>query len=102
MFFDGVPIMAQRKGIQLLSTRMRAQALDSLGGLRIQCCHELWRRPAAVFLMQPLAWELPYAARAAVKSQKKKKKDLKIQESSKVVFWPYPQHMQVPYLESEP
>ena len=34
----------------------------------------LWRRPAAVALIQPLAGELPYATSAALKSQKKKKK----------------------------
>ena len=30
--------------------------------VRIQHCHELWCRPAAVAPIQPLAWELPYAA----------------------------------------
>ena len=34
----------------------------------------LWHRPAAVALIQPLAWELPYAASVALKSKKKKKK----------------------------
>ena len=29
----------------------------------------LWRRPAAVAPIQPLAWELPYATRAALKSR---------------------------------
>ena len=33
----------------------------------------LWRRPAAVAPIGPLAWELPYAAGAAVKSKKKTK-----------------------------
>ena len=33
----------------------------------------LWCRPAAAALIQPLAWDLPYAAGAALKSQKKKK-----------------------------
>ena len=32
----------------------------------------LWWRPAAVALIPPLAWELPYAAHAALKSQNKK------------------------------
>ena len=32
----------------------------------------LWCRPAAVVLIQPLAWELPYAEGAALKSKKKK------------------------------
>ena len=34
----------------------------------------LWRRPAAVALIGSLAWEPSYAAGAALKSQKKKKK----------------------------
>ena len=32
----------------------------------------LWYRPAAMALIQPLIWELPYAKGAALKSQKKK------------------------------
>ena len=32
----------------------------------------LWHRPAAVSLIGPLAWELPYATGAALKSKKKK------------------------------
>ena len=34
----------------------------------------LWCRPATVALIQPLAWELPYAMDAAPKKGKKKKK----------------------------
>ena len=34
----------------------------------------LWYRPAATVLIQPLAWELPYAKSAALKRKKKKKK----------------------------
>ena len=34
----------------------------------------LWHRPAAVVPIQPLAWEPPYAAGAALKRQKTKKK----------------------------
>ena len=33
----------------------------------------LWHRPAAVASIQPLTWELPYAADAALKGKKKKK-----------------------------
>ena len=33
----------------------------------------LWCRPAAIALIQPLAWELPYAADATVKTKKRKK-----------------------------
>ena len=35
----------------------------------------LWCRPAAVALIEPLAWDPPYATDAALKSRKKKKKD---------------------------
>ena len=31
----------------------------------------LWRRPAAVAMIRPLAWEFPYAVGAALKRQKK-------------------------------
>ena len=34
----------------------------------------LWHRSAAVAPIQPLAWEPPYAAGAALKIQKKRKK----------------------------
>ena len=41
-FFPRVPIMEQRKWIQLGTMRLRVQSLSSLSGLRIQSCHELW------------------------------------------------------------
>ena len=34
----------------------------------------LWHKPAAVAPMRPLAWEPPFAAGAALKGQKTKKK----------------------------
>ena len=37
----------------------------------------LWYRPAALALIQPLAWALPYAVSAALKRLKKKKKKFK-------------------------
>ena len=37
----------------------------------------VWRGPAAVTLIQSLAWELPYAASAAPEKKKKKKKEKK-------------------------
>ena len=40
----GVPIMAQRKRIWLVSIRMQVQSLASLSGLRLQHCPELWCR----------------------------------------------------------
>ena len=40
----------------------------------------LWCRPKATALIRPLAWELPYAAGAVLKSRKKKKKHTKQQQ----------------------
>ena len=37
----------------------------------------MWHRPGAVSLIQPLAWELPYAADLALKSKEKKRKEKK-------------------------
>ena len=66
--------------------RTQVQFLALPSGLRIWHCHELcvdcrcgsdptllwlWHRPAAVAQIQPLAWELPYAAGAALKRKKK-------------------------------
>ena len=64
---------------------MWVQSLDSLSGLRIWHCRELccrcdlalmllwlWCRPVAVAPVQPLAWELPHAEGAALKSKKRK------------------------------
>ena len=36
----------------------------------------LWHRPAAVALIRPLAWELPYAGGVALKGKKKKLKKI--------------------------
>ena len=49
--------------------------LASLSGLKIQHCSDvaqiwLWHRPAAVAPIQPLAWELTYAAGSALKRKK--------------------------------
>ena len=35
----------------------------------------LWHRPVATALVEPLAWEPPYATGMALKRQKKKKKE---------------------------
>ena len=37
----GVPVMAQRKRIRLVSMKTQARSLASLSGLRIWCCCEL-------------------------------------------------------------
>ena len=68
-------------------------SLAPLSGLRIWCCHELqcgsqtwldsvlvllwlWHRLAAAARIRPLAWELPYAAGAALKSKKEINKNM--------------------------
>ena len=43
----------------------------------------LWNRSAAVALIRPLAWELPYAAGVALKTKKKKKKKTKPKKQNK-------------------
>ena len=60
--------------------RLWVQSLALLSGLRIWCCCELWcrlllwlwRRPAAVALVGPLAREPPYATGVALEKTKKK------------------------------
>ena len=48
----------------------------------------LWHRPAAIALIGPLAWELPYAVGVALKKQKKKKREqlCKIRELNSMVL----------------
>ena len=70
--------------------RLWVRSLVSFTGLRIRRCRELWCRlqtgsdlvllwlwcrPAAAAPIQPLTWELPYAMGAALKRQKKTKKN---------------------------
>ena len=77
--------MAQQTRIQLVSMRMWVRSLASLSGLSIQRAVScgiglrydsdlallwLWRRLAAVALIRPLAWELPYASRVPCTPQK--------------------------------
>ena len=53
--------------------RVQVQSLGLLSGLRIWHCREMWCRPAAVALMQPLAWEPPCAMGVALKRLSLKK-----------------------------
>ena len=81
--------MAQWKQIRLGTIRLQVQSLALLSGLgsgvAVSCgighrrCSDptllwLWCRPAAIALIQPVAWELPYAANAALKKAKKERK----------------------------
>ena len=85
----GVPIVAQRKWIQLGIMWLWIRSPASLSGLRISVavscgvgCRRsselvlLWLRcrPAATALIQPLAWEPPYATGVVLKSKRKKEK----------------------------
>ena len=45
----------------------------------------LWLRLAAAALIQPLAWQLPYAAGTALKMKKKKKKKKTYNTTSKPI-----------------
>ena len=71
--------------------RLQVRSLVLLSGLRVPvavscgvgCRHGsdlvllwLWRGPAAVAPIPPLAWESPYAVGTALKSKKKKKEDI--------------------------
>ena len=77
----GVPVGAQQKLTQLVSMRRQVQSLASLSGLRIHVAVTcgigrrrqsdlawlwLWWRLADVVPVQPLAWELAYAADVAL------------------------------------
>ena len=47
----------------------------------------LWHRLEAAAPIQPLAWEIPYAARAALKKPRKKKKTKILSKALKEVFF---------------
>ena len=66
---------------QLVSMRMQVQSQALLSGLSIWRCHKLWFRSqmllgsgiaVAAALIQPLAWEFPYASGAALERRRKK------------------------------
>ena len=68
---NGVPVVVQRKQIQLGTMRLWVQSLASLSGSRIWRCRELWCRPAAIAPIRPLAWDPPHASGVALKSKNK-------------------------------
>ena len=84
--------------------RLRVRCLASLSGLRIWCCVScgigcrhgsnlallwLWRRPAAVTPIRPLAWEPPNAVGAALKS-KKRKRTKNDSQTDRTQVWLFP------------
>ena len=81
----GVPTVVQRKRIRLVYMRMQIRFLALFSGLgssaAVSCgvgrrcgldLAWLWRRPAAVAPIRPLAWEPLYATGAVLKRQKTK------------------------------
>ena len=46
----------------------------------------LWHRPATIALIQPLAWELPYAVGLALKKEKEKRKKQNILMARKMLM----------------
>ena len=88
---ERVPTVVLWERTQLVSMRMQVLSIASISGLRIRHCRELWckssyvvgrrpgsdpellwlwRKPAAIALTRPLAWELPHATGATLKRQK--------------------------------
>ena len=75
--------MAQWKRIRLGTMRSWVRSLTSISGFGIRRGHELWcrldpawlwlwRRPAAVAPIRPLAWEPTYAMDVALKRKEKR------------------------------
>ena len=80
--------MAHQKRIQLGTMSLRARPLASISGIAVSYgvgCRRslnllwlwLWCRPVAIAPIRPLAWEPPYAVRAALEKTKDKKKKKK-------------------------
>ena len=68
---------------QLVFMKTGVQSLASIGGLRIQCCRGCSvGQQLTAFPIRSLAWELPYAMGATLKSKKKKSKN---KQTKKVV-----------------
>ena len=66
-----------------MPVRTQVQSLASLSGLRVWHRREVWCRLADAGLSS-LAWELPYAAGAALKRQKQKEKRKRCQALSQL------------------
>ena len=76
--------MAQEKQIQLVTMRLQVQSLASISGLSCgagrRCGSDLallwlWRRPAAVALIRPLAWGTSICCKRGPKKQNKRERE---------------------------
>ena len=72
--------MAQTVRSPTAVPKMWVRSLASLRGLTIWRCRELGCRPAAIALIQPLAWEPPCAVWAVLQKSKIKIKNYKTLE----------------------
>ena len=98
--FREFPLWLSKLRTRLVSTRMQVQSLASLSRLSIRPCRQLWcrsvghrhssdptllllwHRPAAAAPNQPLAWELPCAASAALKKRERENSSPRLQQIS--------------------
>ena len=74
MAFFGVPVVAQRVTYPTSIQEDAGSIPDLNQWVKDPTLLWVWCRLAAAGLIQPLAWELPYAAGAALKRQDEKKK----------------------------
>ena len=81
-----VPIVAQREQIRPGTMRLWVRYLALFSGSSIPRCRQLWCRLVATALIRPLALEPPYAASAALKGQKKKKKTCALRKLGTVLL----------------
>ena len=86
----GFPIVAQGKRTQLVSMRTQVRSLALLSGLRIPRCCGCGVGRRLQLLIQPQAWELPYAATAALKRPKRRKEKNYLHQQKNAEMSPIP------------
>ena len=83
MKFNEVPVMAQWLMNPTRNRGIAGLIPDLAQWIKDPALLWLWCRPAATALIQPLAWELPYAAGAALKRKKKERERRKGRKEEK-------------------